>query len=54
MQNEKLKQLGRFASLNHNIYITTDPTTVGVDHAVLAGWPTKKNFTEPILTIILS
>ena len=30
---EQLKQLGRFASLNHNIYIEEDPTHVDVDHA---------------------
>ena len=26
-----LKQLGRYASLNHNIYIAADPTPVDVD-----------------------
>ena len=27
-----LKQLGRYASLNRNIYIAADPTSVDVDH----------------------
>ena len=28
--------LGRFASLNHNIYILVDPSPVDIDHAVHA------------------
>ena len=32
-----LKQLGRYASLNHNIYIAADPTPVDIDHAAHAG-----------------
>ena len=28
-----LKQLGRFASLDYNIYLVVDPTPVDVDHA---------------------
>ena len=31
-----LKQLGRYASLNYNIYIVADPTPVDVDHAAHA------------------
>ena len=31
-----LKHLGRFALLNHNIYIAVDPTRVDVDHAAHA------------------
>ena len=34
-----LKQLRRFASLNHNIYIVSDPTPVDVDHDAHA-WAT--------------
>ena len=30
------KQLGRYASLKHNIYIAVDPTPVDVDHAAHA------------------
>ena len=32
-ENVKLKQLGRYASLIHNIYIAADPTPVDVHHA---------------------
>ena len=32
--------MGRFASLNHNIYIAACPTPVDVDHAEHAGGPT--------------
>ena len=32
----KLKQLCRFASPNHGIYIAADPTPVDVDHAARA------------------
>ena len=28
--------MGRYASLNHNIYIAVDPTTVDVEHAAHA------------------
>ena len=34
------KQLGRFASLSHNIYIASNPTPVNADHAANAGGPT--------------
>ena len=34
------KELGRFASLNNNIYIAADPTPVDIDHSALAGGPT--------------
>ena len=38
-----LKQLDRYASLNHNIYIAADPTHADVDHAVHAGGSTIIN-----------
>ena len=45
-----IKQLGRLASLNHNIYIAADPTHVDeVDHAVHVGEPTM--CTQRIMTI---
>ena len=43
-----LKQFGWLASLNHNIYIATDPTPLDVDHAAHAGGPTM--CTQRIMT----
>ena len=37
---KRLKQLSRFASLKHNIYIVADPTPVDVDYAAYACEPT--------------
>ena len=35
-RSDRLKQLGRYGSLNHNIHIAADPILVGVDHAAHA------------------
>ena len=42
------RQLGRFASLKHNIYITAVPTPVDVDHAAHAVGHTV--YTQRIMT----
>ena len=44
IRHRRLKQLGRFASLNQIMYIVTDP--VHADHVALAGGPTA-NHDEP-------
>ena len=43
-----IKHLGRFASLNQNINIASDPTHMNVDHAAHASWSTM--FTQSVMT----
>ena len=43
------EQLGRFASLHHNIYVAADHTLVDVDHAVDADGLTMFTHDDPMV-----